>query len=285
MLYLPAPSYEWRLSSQAGVRPTANYGTAVTPGNNSKGSWAQVFSAASVVNEVWGVWINILGGQVTTAARDIIVDIGIDPAGGTSYSVHIPDLIGSCASFHSSGINAVGGGHSYFFPLFIPAGSSIAARASVNNATVGTVRVWMKIYGKPTYPELTKRGSVCAAFGIVSASSRGTAVTPGGASDGAWVSLGTTSREYWFWQVGMGVNDSTMSSLHMHGDLSYGDGSTKIMVVEDAMWITDSVEGMANVILPFEGMRQVPNGSELFVRAQCSGTADAAYAMAAWGVH
>jgi hypothetical protein len=246
-----------------------------------------VFAPASIVNEVWAVWINIHAAQVSAQARDIIVDIGIDPAGGTSYTVHIPDLIGSCAAFHSSGVNAAGGGHSYYFPLMIPAGSSIAARASVNNATVGTVRVWMKVYGKPTYPELTKRGSVCASFGIVAASSRGTVVTPGTTAEGAWVSLGTAAREYWWWQLGMGVNDSTMSVLHYFGDLAYGDASNKIMIIEDELYITDSVEGMSKIPLPlFEGARQVPDGAELFVRAQCnSNTLDAAYSMAAWGVH
>lgn len=286
MLHVPAgPQFEWRLSSRAGVRPSANFGTSVTPGNNTKGSWAQLLAGAAVLYDVWEIWINIHGGQVSAAARDIIVDIGIDTAGGTSYTVHIPDLIGSAAAFFSTGINAVGGGHTYYFPLYIPAGSSIAARASVNSATVGTVRAWVRLYGKPRFPELAPRGDKVVAYGITAASSRGTIVTPGTTSEGSYVSLGTTSLDHWWWQLGMGVNDATTNPLWLTGDLAFGTVGTKVSLIEDECWLTDTVEGIAKTNnVPAEYLRQVPSGSELFARAQCSGTLDAEYSMAAWGL-
>lgn len=282
-MYTPTPEFMWHLSSVGGTRPSATWGTSVTPAQNTftTAAWAEVFAGAAVVNDVWGVSVLVHANSVATAARDTLLNIGIDPAGGTSYSTIIPQLLVSCAG----GLGTGGGNVCYYFPIRIPAGSSIAAQASVNNATVGTLRVIVGLFGLPRHPHLTRVGSYVTAIGTVAGSSRGTTVTVGTTSDGSWTSLGTPTKEHWYWQLGFGVNDSSMSSGGIYtSDLAFGNPQQ--MIIEDLITnIVSSAEAL-NTIPPDPAMchRTVPANVEMFGRCQCSGTADSAISLAAYGV-
>lgn len=283
MLWTPSTDYEWALSSQAGVQPAAAFGDTVTPAQNAKGAFQEIFSETEIVNDIYGVIININSNNVSTAARDTILDIGTDPSGGTAYSVVIPDLLCSSAAPIGTGAS----GFWYYFPLFIPKNTAIAARASVNNATVGTLRVWMIVFGLPRHPDAVRAGSYVDAFGIVSASSRGTIITPGTTAEGAFVSLGTPTRDYWWWQVGIGVNDATMTANIIYFlDLAYGNATDKQFVVADVPFTTPSNAEILTSIMPtfFGCMQTVKANEELFGRGQSSVTPDANVSMAAYGL-
>lgn len=281
-IYLPAVNeFGWRLSSQAGTRPATNYGHTVTPGNNTKGSWLQIFTGAQIANEVYWIWVCINSGNTSAAAKDMIVDIGIDPAGGTAYTVLLPDLLCGMSN------NMTDGPFFYNFPIRIPAGSSVAARASVNNATVGTVRVWLKVFGLPSRPDLIKVGHVCSAYGIVAASSRGTLHTPGTTAEGAWTSLGTTSHRNWWWQIGCAINDATITAAAVWFiDLSYGDATNKHIIIEDStsLEVSSSERLGFGVHSPAACYSAVPSGQELFIRSQYSVALDSNFSAAAYGV-
>jgi len=229
------------IASASGA-PGASVGASTTPGNNSYGSFTSIMSGATVTDDVYGLWIIINTGFVSGAARDILITIGLDPAGGTSFSDWITDLLGSCASNYGGATAA--GGVQYFFPLFIKAGTAIGAKSSVNNATVGTVSVGLKLLCKPSRPDLLRLGTQVRTYGSTAASSSGTAVTPGGASEGAWTSIGTVAAgdRPWFWQVGIGINNATMNNNGMHVDLGIGDGSNKRVVIQDELILTSTTE-------------------------------------------
>lgn len=267
--------FGWSVSNHT-TRPAAAMGTAVTPGNNAMGSYTQLL--AGLANDAYGVLININSNNVSAAARDTLINIGIDEAGGSSYAVKIPYLLGSCASQMD-----VLGGIWYYFPLFVRAGSTIAAQASVNNATVGTLRVWSTFFGRPRNPAACKVGSYVEAIGAVSASSRGTLITPGTTADGAWTSLGATTKANWWWQTGMGVNDSTMSALLYALDLAVGS-SGEMPLITDQIWRSDATERHSNTPLLAGCERYVPAGTTLYSRLQCSGTADSNTSVIAYGL-
>lgn len=281
-LYVPVNEFQWKLETTAGFPSGGALGTTVTPGNNTPGSWAELIDGALVPFDVWFVEVIINSNNVTTAARDTIVDIGIDPTAGTTYAVLIPNLLASCAM----GFAAMP--MSYRFPLHIPAGSSIAARASVNNVTVGTLRVVVKLWAKPTHPELVAKGSVVESIGAVGASSRGTAVTFGtSAAEGTWTSLGTVTREAWWWQIGMGCNDATMASIVYLIDLSAGGGSGgDKMVIENFMVAATSAEQLGFCFSSNEAecRKLVPAGTGIWGRGTCSGTPDSALSLAAYAL-
>jgi hypothetical protein len=278
MLFVPHASQQFAFrASNHTTRPSTTFGTSVTPGNNTMGGWQQLLSGATVAQDVFGIMIQINNGS--GASRDILVDIGVDPAGGSSYSVVIPYLIGSCA-----GANGFGGIW-YYFPLWIRAGSSIAARASVNNATVGTVRVYAKVFGQPQNPENIKVGTYVDAHGITTGTSNGTAITSGTTSEGAWTTLNaSTTRQAWWWQMGFGINNGTITALVWSMDLGIGDGSNKAVVIEDLIAYTDTSERI-NYANPAMGCEfDTPAGSGVYGRLQCSGTVVTGLSVAAWSL-
>lgn len=273
--------FTWQTSNIAGTRPAAALGVTVTPGNNAKGSYAEVLTSSDVAYDVYGMMINFNSGSASGAARDTIVDIGVDPAGGTSYSVLVPDLLASCAADVS-----ISYGINYYFPIRVKAGSSIAARASVNNGTVGTLKTYITIFGKPRDPAAVWAGTKVTAYGIDSANSCGTAITSGTTSEGSWTSIASTSSDHRWFQMGMGVNNSSMTISNIYAcDIAYGDASNKHIIIQDQYWcIPTSAETLATSIPLEGGERFVKSGTSLYYRMQCSGTADSGLSGAIYGV-
>ncbi len=278
-LYVPAGNdYRWQLSSQQGVRPAAAYGDTVTPGNNTKGSWVQIFSAAEIANEVWAVLINVNSIAVSAAAKDALVDIGIGGAG--AEVTWLPNLLCSCASPYNVG----SGGVWYYFPIGLASGTRISARGQVNNATVGTIRVVMWVFGRPRNPETTRRGWKVEAIGVDTANSRGTVITPGTTSDGAWTLLGATTRRAWWWQQGFGTNDSTMTAAALHLDLSAGTAGGQKMLIEDQVICVTTAEQINNAPFTAGCTGGVASGTNIYGRAQSSAAADTQPSMAAYAL-
>lgn len=278
--------YQWHLDSASATRPAAAMGTSVTPGNNTLGSYASVLSA--VAREVMFISININSNDVSTAARDSLVTIAIDPSGGASFNrVVIPTLAAPSACALGPGLSSsTGCGVWYHFPLRIPVGASIGAAASVNNATVGTLRCRLIVHGSPRDKDSCRAGSYVVAYGANTGSSSGTAVTSGEASEGSWTSLGAITREAWYWQVGMGINNSAMTAKTYHLDLGIGDGSNKQIVIENEQALTSTVESFSKggaypgfSVFPAPG-----SGCTAYGRMQCSGTADTGTSMIAYGL-
>lgn len=269
----------WRVSSISSTRPAAAMGTSVTPAQNAKGSWSAAI-LSNTAEESCLVHIGINAAAANATAKDCIVDIGVDPANGTSYSVVIPDLLASCAGPYS----VYSGGLHYWFPLRIPKGSSIAARASVNNATVGTLNVIVRLMGRPRNVLAWRTGSKVVAYGITAASSRGTTVTAGTTSEGTWTLLGSPAECPWFWQVGFGCNDSTMSALQYHMDLGIGSSTSNVRVVFEDILVHSNASEQVGIVSQPGGWMTMKDGENVYGRLQCSGTADSGLSMAAYGV-
>lgn len=281
MLWTPGTAFHAKFSNQSVA--SANPGTSITPGNNTFPAYAEILSDTVVTEDCYGILININSNAVSAAARDTLVNIGADPAGGTSFSTIIADLMGSCA-----GAMNAGGGMMYYFPLYIKNGTALAAQASVNNATVGTLRVWVTLFAKPQRPDLLKVGSYVTAVGAVEASSRGTTVTPGASgAEGSYASLGTPTKDHWWWQSGIGVNDGTMNALSLFADIAAGDATNKVLLQENNPFHSTSAEainGGYNNLNPLVCYHEVPGSTEIWGRISNSGANDAAYSMMAYGL-
>jgi hypothetical protein len=285
MLQQGGTDFQWSASNTTAPASSAAWGTAVTPGaSNVMGSYATIIAAGSVTHDVYGIYINFSSGGTTTAARDILADIGIDTAGGTSFTALIPSLLASCASTRLGATPS--GGIDYYFPLFIPAGSTIGCRAQVNNGTAGSVRCHVIVFGDPSNPELVRCGSFARAFGATAASSSGTAVTPGSsAAEGTYVQLGSaTVEDLWWWQVGLGVNDATMAAVSYMLDIAAGDASNKRILIENVVAASNATEELMKELGPFTAHQKVTAGDLVYGRASCSGTPDSNVSMIAYAV-
>lgn len=210
-------------------------GTAtVTPGNNTFGTAVQL-GGGNLAEEAWAIRLNIVSIAVSAASKDSLTQIGFDFSGGATFPAS-PNrynsftLLTSCAGAWGAG----GSGVWYYFPLRVPAGTSVMARGSVNNATVGTQGVRLETFGQPKYPESVRRGSYVESLGIVTASSRGTLLTPGVGSEGTAVSLGTLDANHpcWYWEFGWGTADTTMTNAWYLIDLLAGSSSGKVILTD-----------------------------------------------------
>lgn len=258
------------------VTSPANNGTTITPGaNDALGSYAEFLSDTVLTDDVYGLLLYFRDGGVTNNARPTLVNIGADPAGGTSYS----DII--------SNLNAASSGQQhpgslcYYFPLYIKAGTALAARARVGNASAGTFVVSARAFMKPTRAELLRVGAYVDSIGADTANSRGTIITPGTSSaEGSYVSLGTLPRPAWWFQLGMSVDDNSMSFGNQTVDLAY-DATTKVLLIENAQYNTQSTENLSGE-LTHGAARDLPSGTELFARiANSQATNDSNFSVVA----
>lgn len=267
-----------------GVQPAAGFGTTVTPAQNAYGSYASIISGANVTDDVYEIWINANSSFTSAEARDALLTLGIDPAGGTSFTDLINHLLISCSGESSLlTATAVGGGIWYRFPVFIKAGTSIGAKASVNNATVRTVNVHVVLMCRPTHPELLRVGTFVRTFGADTAVSAGTGVTLGGAAEGSFVQLGSALAEpLWYWEVGMGVNDASMTATGYHVDVALGDASNKKLAIRNAQIHSNQTESLSKP--PAGRHRQGAIGDLVYGRVQARSTNDTSPTLIAYGV-
>ena len=282
MLWVPPTSqdFTWWTSNVIGVRPATNYGATITPGaSNAKGSYAQVLAA--LARDVFGLLINFNSNGVSAAIRNTLADVGVDPAGGTSYSVLIPDLLLAGASTYDTGANGIW----YYFPIWIRAGSTVAVRAQVNNATAGSFRCHMKALGSPRDRQGVRVGTFVRSFGVTAATSSGTAIVSGTTSEGAWTQIGSaTADPLWWWQLGFGVADTTMTALVYNADLSVGTATNKTIVAEDVPIASTSTEAVSSTPQRDQSMYMTQSGQNVYARIQCSGTPDSTLSVAAYGL-
>lgn len=270
MLHTPQNTFKGIITNMTG-RPSSTWGTQLTPGNNTYPAYTEVLSDTAF--DCYGIEITIHSNLYTGEARDLIVKIGIDHAGGTTYTDNeILHLLATNCSTPPFGAKR------YYFPLYIPAGSAIAASASVNHATVRTVYVGVRLFGRPTRPELVRAGRYVDTFGAVEASSRGAAITSGTTSEGSWteVTSGNTTRPYWFWQVGWGANDLSLGGVFYAMDVAFGSAGAEEIVLSDILHLSSGTAEQAVFPLPnlFACVGEVGIGKRIYVRMQCSGTAD-----------
>lgn len=263
-----------------GTRPVAAaFGTSVTPAQNAYGSYAQLLAGASVTEDCYVVEIVVSGVGISAAARDCIVKIGLDRSGGSSYTDTTIDLC--CGSASNFGNANPGGGVGFRFYLYVPAGCSVGAAASVNSATLTAIGVTLILRGRPQKMERQPCGQFIDSYGTTPASSSGTAVTFGTASEGAWTQLGTITRRGWYLEFGFGINDAVQSNNTYLIDIGVGDASNKLVVIANAPVITSSVEMVNKPISGVFGDFQV--NDVIYARGQCGpNAASAAASIAAY---
>jgi hypothetical protein len=271
--------FAWKYSNASA--PANPAGTQVTPGaSNAEGSWTQIASSANIAQDVCGFRIIVSAGNTSGQAKNHLLDIGVDQAGGTSYTAVISNII--CGQSSTN----IEGGIVYYFPLGIKAGSSVAVRVQGSNGTAGTLRVAAVFYGQPSNPEAIRVGSFSETIGAIT-NSNGVSFTPGNSgAEGSWVSLGTTAKDLWWFQLCVQIDNGTTTSLIYHMDLAWGDGSNKNLIIENMrVMLPGTAERVAILgIPPGECFAQVPAGATLYVHGACSGTAETGWNAVAVGI-
>lgn len=274
-------SNEWGLivsSIADGTRPSNTYDTTVTPGTNAMGSWAQLLAGGAFTSDIWDV--EVVVSSRGTAAIDHLVDIGIDPAGGTSYAVLIEQLVTGPSS--PILVDWLAGTTVFHFPLRIPAGASVAARASAKTGTAA-IGVSCTLRGRPSRPELCWAGSFVTTFGATLASSNGTTIVPGTVAEGTWTQVGiAATKPHRYLEFGYGIDDAALAAARIDVDIGVGDAGSKRVVIQGAPVLTATSN---NLVKPAAGRYcNVAVGDILYARAQSSAALDTNNSVAIYAV-
>ena len=285
MLWTPVNDFNWTVDNFGATYSNAAFGVQVQTANaaNTKGSDTEILSDSSVTEDVYGVALFFCGGASSATIRNYLVDIKTDPTGGTTWGTVISNLMVNSPHFDISTC-----GYSYYFPLFMTAGTAIAAAVQSNQISTTNIRVGIKLFGKPSYPHLCKVGSKVESFGANASDSGGVSITAGAQAMGSYTaSLGTTAGDLWWWQAGICSQDTTLSNAALLLEVAAGDGSNKVPCATDIQYITNNSEqaykSAMGLNIPY---RRIKAGSDVYMRAACntSPVPDGPYEVAAYGL-
>lgn len=265
--------FNWRFDSQA--VPASPIGTLVTPGaSNGEGDWVEIVTGANLAQDAYMIWLFVGSGFTSGAQRTYLLDIGTDPAGGSSWVERIANL--------TVGLAGNKMGRQFLFPYLVKAGSSIAVRILGAPASPTDVRVAMSVFGRPSRPEAIRAAQYAESFtgGSITNGGGGT-VTPGtSAGEGSWTSVGTTVRPLWWWQASMQEFDTSMQTgQYIFLDVGYSTdgGSTVTPIIENHMTVvSSSAEELESTLNVLDAFCEVPAGAGIYVRMSTNlGSADA----------
>ena len=263
------------------VATSATPGTSVTPGaSNAEGTFTQIFTQQTA--DSLGIYLRVSDGATSTAAKPQLLDLGIDPAGGTSYGAIINNIV--CGA--SAAMTASGAGQRFFFPLRIPSGSTVAVRIQGANATAGTVRIGARLYQGQSRPWGIPVGQYAETVGTIT-NSNGVSFTPGNNVDGTWVSLGTTSQDLWWWQLCYQVDNGTITAETARIDLGAGTTGNQ-RVIQSRFHVGTTGETCGDPfswnLIWHEGFHPIPAGTEMWIRGRCENAPDTGYNGVAIGI-
>lgn len=267
MLASPLSSaYLWTYANWS-TNPAQNFGTSVTVGtSNSEGAWTSVGSSSDISEEVSWMFLRVANGFAIGTARNMLLDVGVDPAGGTAYTEVVSNWV--CGSSDTTRA-----GHPVLLlPIQIQAGSSVAVRVQGSDSVAATLNVASKFWGKPSAPQAMPSGKYSQTMGTIT-NSNGTSFTPGNASDGAWVSMGTTTKDLWWWQVGVQIDNATMSSHFTYVDIAYGDATNKNIInrsITSSSTSENVIPLLSTNLMWMDCYRPIPSGTELWIRGRNS---------------
>ena len=246
--------------------------TSVTTGaaSSTKGTPAEIFASTNFD----AYWITVIAMQLSVAATTSqgCLDILIGPA---TEEVLIPNLlVGFCGNL--AGANC--GPKRWDFPLYIPAGTRIAAQAASDRVSVA-MRVGVILRGGDGCPPF-RVGRKVTTYGITTVPA-GTDVAAGySGAEGAWVEIAaSTSEDHFAFSPSFHPTDgdTTLTPIKtVYMDMGVGAATEELMLGVEQSYIfrydtSEACEGPFDSIPVFQ---DVPSGTRLVARLSMSGATD-----------
>lgn len=248
-------------------------GSAVTTGGSAstKGGATQLIASTNFdAFEIIIMASNYAASGVTSkACLDIMV-------GAATEEVIIPDLLAGHAGMTTGAVNQ--GPKVWKFPLYIPAGTRISAKAA-GSRTATDMRVCVWIRGGNVSPPF-RVGSKVVTYGIGTVPA-GTPVTHGNASEGSWTQVTASTSEYHFacFPSLQGPTDTTITPLRTFElDIGIGAATEELLggYEQAYMYRVDTLEALCGPFYYEPVFADIPSGSRLTARLSADGGADAA---------
>jgi hypothetical protein len=263
-------SMELSNAVDVGTDASNSRGTIVNPSStaNTKGSYAQLIASTAYD----AVAMMVLFKATTPNAVNgcgISADIAVGAAG--SEIILAPDLM---TFTEQNGVCLNRGTELYFLPLPVPAGTRIACRAQTSESSWADTFTAEIVLFDAGWPNMDGAAGIETA-GFVSASTRGTTVTPGNGSKGSWAPLSASTAHDW---MGLFVyaDNSTFTGFAFNTllDIGIGAAASEQVVIPDAF-----LRGMGTSQGKYKGQIQfypclIPAGTRIAARATNDGTAN-----------
>jgi hypothetical protein len=256
-----------------GESGTAGPGVLVSTGATAatKGTPVQLIASTAFDAYLVHVIVSEYGASATTSR--LAVDLLI---GASTEEVLVPNMLcgfaGSLTADQASAMN-------YVFPLYIPAGSRLAARAAGDRVSTNC-RVSVQLYGGAGYPPFPV-GQRVVTYGVATVPN-GTNVTPGASgAEGAWTQITSSTTEDCIAIVPSAqppTGDTTLTTSLFRGDVGVGAATEEIIAgggrEQSFLWRLTSVEIAHGLINPLPLFCDIPSGSRLTTRLSRTGAAD-----------
>lgn len=268
--------------SNLGTVGSATPGTSVTTGAAAatKGTAVELITSTSFDAYLIEIVATSYGAAATTArgCLDILV-------GAATEEVLIANLLmGFCGNYGGA---ANPGPKRWVFPLYIPAGTRIAAQVAGDRVATA-MRVGVTLYGGNGYPPF-RVGQRVITYGIGTVPA-GTSVTPGASgAEGAWTQVTASTTENHFCIVPSAqppTGDTTLTASSLFMDVGVGAATEEVIAGggRENSFIFN-LDGNEIVGGPYNtlsfAMADIPSGQRLAARLSRSSAADT---VATWEV-
>jgi hypothetical protein len=228
-------------------------GVDITPGLNSKGSYAQLLAATSV--EYAGLHCYI------RQYNNVALDIAIGAAG--SEQIVIPNLLFQGTQYSKT--------QGVFIPLAIPRGVRLAARSAQSNTTYHSQLAVVGV-GRA----LRQSFQCCDSYGFSSSNTQGTQVDPGtsAGTKGAWATIcSSLTRAAHALIIAIGSTVAPSNWYQWLADIAIGSAGNEVVIIPNLLLSCGSPGSdiiMPNFFGPF--MCSLPAGTRIAMRAQSNET-------------
>ncbi len=272
MLWVPQKGV-LRYSHNFGTVGSLTLGTSVTTGGlaSTKGTAVELIASTgfdSYLMEITAANYG-LAATVSRGCLDILV-------GAATEEVLIPNLLmGFCGSVGA----ANPGPKTWLFPIYIPAGTRIAAQVA-GDRTGTAMRVGVRLWGGNGYPPFRVAQKVVT-YGIGTVPA-GTSVTPGAsAAEGSWTQITASTTDDHFGVVISAQppsGDTTLTASAIYADIGVGAATEEVLAgggtETSTIFSLDGNELVGNPVLNLPVFADIPSGQRLAVRLSRSSVAD-----------
>lgn len=259
-------------------------GATITAGAaNTKGSTSTVLTVVDF--DVHCIAIAASGNNSSGAVKSGLLDVMHDPAGGTSWAT--TPLVSNLLFGQEIGLGSTASHqHIYIFPLYVKSGASFGAKWQSSTAS-STILVHMWLWGEPTRPEMWWCGGAVETLGANTGTSTGVTLTPG---NGGWTAtastIGTSTRPYGAYQLGVGTNDVyTVDRNVVFMQPVASTGSTQKIGTNYYFTNVTSTETMVYGTPAVPNFCDIPSGTVFYATGWAASNATDTWALTHYGVY
>lgn len=266
-------------NGSVGAAIGANRGTAITAGAaNTAGTWTQIHEGLTYGADYFTIAINAVrtsGNVIAATNLNCYLDIGVGATSGAVMTV--------CEKL--AGVNGQGLGINYFIPVRIPPDTPVWARHTNNNASA-IAAVQVSWFGGNMNPGCFPSFAGMVALGATTASTTGTAITPGASgAEGSWTQIvASTTADYGGLMASPLFNvDTALLVQYTTIDVGVGASGQEKVVGENVTQQSLPTTGETKDAICFPVWTGIPSGSRLVARASGSGTAETSNSIMLYG--